>query len=149
MGSHHWTLRVRGDARDRATAFVRRHQFEVGAPLHFDEEYDRVSCLEYVLATIGGDLVNGMRRLAHRRRLQVDQIEAVVEGELNNPLTYLGVVGESGHTGLEKVSVSIYASTLEDKEQVRAAWDEVLEKSPLARTFQSSINLELSLKLIL
>ena len=104
MKGHHWTLRVREDARDRATAFVRRHQFEVGAPLHFDEAYDRVSCLEYVLAAIGGDLVNGMWRLAHRRRLQVDQIEAVVEDKLNNPMTYLGVVGERGHPAARELS---------------------------------------------
>ncbi len=112
-------------------SLVRRHQFEVGAPLHFDEEYDRVSCLEYVLAAIGGDLVNGMRRLAHRCRLRVDQIEAVVEGELNNPLTYLGVVGESGHPGLEKVSVSIYVSTLEDEERVRVDEEGVFPKEAL------------------
>ena len=69
-------------------------------------------------------------------------------GGTNNLLTYLGVAGESGHPALEKVSVSVYISTLEDEEQVREAWNEVLERSPLARTFQSTTHLELCLKLI-
>ena len=56
------------------------------------------------------DLVNGLQTLGRRRRVVIDQVEAVVEGELNNPLTYLGVVGETGHPGLERKSGSVSTS---------------------------------------
>ena len=74
-----------------------------------------MSALEYVLAAIGADLVNGLQTLGRRRRVAIEQVEAVVEGELNNPLTYLGVVGETGHPGLEKVRVRVYLASPEEE----------------------------------
>ena len=76
-------------------------------------------------------------------------MEALVSGELNNPLTHLGVVGEEGHPGLETVRVKVYVSSTEVKEEIQRIWNEMLEKSPLVRTFQSAINLELDLQVVI
>ncbi len=146
MESFRWTLRVSGAARGRATVFVRRHQFQVGEPVHFDEQYHRITALEYALGAIGADIVSGLKSLARKRGIEIDQVEAVVHGELNNPLTYVGVVGEGGHPGLERVGVKVYVSSLAPLADVERVWQETLEKSPLVRTFQPLMSLELSLK---
>jgi hypothetical protein len=143
-----WTLRVSAAERGQATVFTRQHQFRVGAPVHFDRKYEAVSALEYVLGAIGGDLVNGLQTLARKRRVAVERIEAVVEGELNNPLTYLGVIGESGHPGLEKVRVKVYLASPDAEAAVQSLWEEMLATSPLVRTFQAAIQLELRLQVI-
>src|ERR1043166_2554516 len=144
-----WTLRVSTADKDRATVFVRQHQFAWGAPVQFDAVYDAITALEYVLGAIGADVVNGFRALARKRRVEVEHVEAVVEGELNNPLTYLGVVGESGHPGLEQVRVKVYVASLATEEEIRHVWQEMLDKSPLVRTFQPAIRFELSLQVVL
>jgi hypothetical protein len=144
-----WTLRVSTAGKDRATVFVRQHQFAVGAPVQFDAAYDSITALEYVLGAIGADVVNGLWALARKRRIEVDHVEAVVQGELNNPLTYLGVVGESGHPGLEQVSVKVYVASLATDEEIRRVWQEMLDKSPLVRTFQPAIRFELSMQVVL
>src|SRR4051812_782392 len=90
MDDAEWTLRVRATDADRATVYVRGRSFVVGAPAQFDERYDEVAAVEYVLAAVGGDLVNGFRLAARRRRLPVADVEAVVGGALGNPLVYLG-----------------------------------------------------------
>jgi len=112
MERYTWTLRVSTACKDRATVFVRQHQFPVGAPVQFDAAYDAITALEYVLGAMGADVVNGFRALARKRRVEVDHVEAVVQSEINNPLTYLGVVGERGHLGLEQVSVKVYVASL-------------------------------------
>jgi OsmC-like protein len=149
MADFAWRARVRATRRGQATAYVRKHQFEVGAPVQFDEQHDQVSALEYVLAAIGADVVKGFQAAADRRRLSVDQIEAVVSGQLDNPLVHLGVVGEEGHPGLEAVSVRVFVSTDEGEARVRAVWDEALGRSPLARTFASAVRLDLSIRVAL
>jgi uncharacterized OsmC-like protein len=141
-GDRAWTLRVRATGGGRATAYVRRHQFDVGVAVQFDDEYDRVTALEYALAALGADLVTGVQRLARRRRVRVDDIEALVGGRLNNPLTYLGVVGEEGHPGLETVVVRVYLSTDEDEARLAEIWAEALRTSPLARTLQAAVRLD-------
>jgi len=144
-----WGLRVHSASKDHATVYVRRRQFEVGAPLQFDQEYDAVTALEQVLAAIGADLINGLQALARRRRVEVDEVEATVEGVLNNPLTHLGVVGEEGHPGLETVTVKVYVRSLEPQERVCQVWKEVLEKSPLVHTFQRAIELDISMQIVI
>ena len=147
MERHTWTLRVSAMGRGEATVFTRQHQFRVGAPVHFNRAYGAVSALEYVLGAMGADLVNGLQMLARRRRVVIDQLEAVVVGALNNPLTYLGVVGESGHPGLENVHIRVYLASPEEEAVIQRLWHEMLATSPLVRTFQTAIHLELSLQM--
>jgi uncharacterized OsmC-like protein len=149
MEHYTWTLRVSAAGKDRATVFARTHQYSVGAPVQFDAAYDAITALEYVLGAIGADIVNGLQALARKRRVEIDHVEAVVEGELNNPLTYLGVVGESGHPGLERVSVKVYVASIAAEEEVRRVWQETLDKSPLVRTFQPAIRFEINLQVVL
>ena len=148
MEGYTWTLRVSASERGQATVFTRQHQFRVGAPVHFDSAYEGVSALEYVLGAIGADLVNGLQILGRRRRVAIEQVEARVEGELNNPLTYLGVHGESGHPGLEKVRVRVYLASSEEETAIHRLWHEMLATSPLVHTFQAAIQLELTLQVV-
>src|SRR5262245_41579159 len=102
-GQHTWTLRVASGGGPSAKVYARRHTFEVGAPVSFDRDYGQVSALEHLLGAVGADLVNGFVALARRKRLEVDRVEARVEGRLGNPLVALGVVGERGDPGLERI----------------------------------------------
>ena len=134
--SHTWTLRVSSEEVGSATAYVRRHRFEVGVPLQFDEAYDQVTALEYVLGAIAADVVVGLRRLARRRRV-------------DNPLTFLQVVGEEGHPGLVAVVLKVYVSSIDPPDRVNAVWEETLRTSPLVRTFQDSVKLELEHEVVI
>jgi hypothetical protein len=146
-GQFQWSVRVSASRPNQAVVFVRKHRYEVGLPLHFDEEYEQIAALEYVLGAVGADIVNGLQALARKRRLSLDHVEAVVQGELNNPLTYLDVVGEQGHPGLERVAIKVYVSSPEPEEQINQLWEDVLARSPLVRTFQKAVQLELNLSI--
>jgi len=141
-----WNVRVAAAGKDEVRVFSRKHQFTVGAPVHFDEEYPRVSALEYVLGAVGAELVHGLVSLGRRRRLAIDHAEALVQGELDDPLAYLGAVGATGHAGLAKVAARVYVSSIEDEDAVRRLWDEVLERSPLVRALRPAIRFELTFK---
>ena len=145
MTSFEWELRVRSTDPGRATAYTRNQQFEVGKPLAFDAEYGHVTALEYVLGAIGADIVNGLTGLARTRRVGVDSVEALVTGELNNPLTHLAVVGEDGHPGIERVRVRVYVTSDETEAKIVKVWNEMLERSPLVHTFRPALDLELKL----
>ncbi len=151
MESEHytWTLRIRPAPQHNATVFARKHRFTVGAPVQFDAAYESISALEYMLGALGAEVVNGLQRLAHKRQVRLEHLEAVVQGELNNPLTYLGVVGESGHPGVEKVQIKVFLTSFDPEEVIQRLWQDVLSRSPLVRTFQASIQLELRLQMVL
>jgi hypothetical protein len=140
-----WTVRVHAAGRRRAIAYARDHRFEIGAPVEFDETAATVSALEYALAALAGDLVNTFSTLARRQRLEVDAIEAVVTGALNNPLTVLQVVGEDGHPGLEHIALKLYVGSSAPAADVNALWEETQTLSPLVLTLRSAVTLDLDL----
>ncbi|HVC34971.1 MAG TPA: OsmC family protein [Chloroflexota bacterium] len=148
MSTNVTSLRVRATVEGQATVYARQHCFVVGAPLQFDGRYAQITALEYALGAVGADVVNGLRLRARKRRLRLDDVEAVVSGQLNNALTYLGVVGETGHPGLERLAVKVYVGSDASEEALRQLWDETLAASPLVRTFQSALDLDLTMKVL-
>ena len=147
MDETRWTLRVRAADKGANSIYVRQHRLQAGEPLHFDERYEHPTALEYLLSAIGSDLVGGLQVIARKQRLPVNDIEAVVSGKLNNPLTYLGVVGEVGHPGLEQVSATVFVSSPESEARVRRAWNEMLKRSPIVHTLKPTVELDLEMKL--
>jgi hypothetical protein len=142
-----WRLRVTSAESDLARVSVRRHQFTVGRPVNFDEDYQDVSSLEYALGALGAEVVSGLRVFAKRRRLALDQVETVVDGELENPLTYLEVVGESGSPRLSRVSIKVFVASPHDEDTLTRLWNDTLERLPLVRTFRHALDLRIELTL--
>jgi len=138
------TLRVTGGVRDVARVAVRRQQFLVGRPIEFDESSPRIAALEYALGAVGAELVNGLREFAHRRRVPLDAIEALVTAELEHELVYLDVIGERGHPAVRQLHVKLFVACA-DAAAVRALLDEVLEKLPLTRTLSAATSVSTEL----
>lgn len=139
-----WSVRVRA-TRGGATVYARAHSYEVGPALPFDVEEGRVSALEYAIGAIGAEVCGGFAALARRRRLEIDEVEATVDATLDNPLTHLGVVGETGDPGIERISIRIHVATLEAEETVRSVWEEAARRSPLLRTLEKAVELDVRL----
>jgi uncharacterized OsmC-like protein len=138
------TLRVTATESGEARASVRRHQFAVGRPIEFDEASPRIAALEYVLGALGGELVGGLRTFAARRRVTIDDVEATVSADLEHPLAYLEVVGESGPPRIARIHVKVYVSA-PDADAVRRIWNDMLDRLPLICTFRTALPIELEL----
>jgi hypothetical protein len=142
-----WSVRVTRSADEPSTrVFVRKHQFAIGSPVSFDEEHPAVTALEYALGALGGELLSGFLETAKRRRADVDQLEAVVQGEVENPLVHLGVVGASGSPRLARVGIKVYVNSLEEEDVLQSIWADVLARAVLLKTLEPTVKVELSFK---
>jgi len=130
--------------RDVARVSVRRHQFSVGRPIEFDEASPRIAALEYALGALAGEVVSGLRDFTWRRRVDIDQIEAIVTGELEGALAYLEVVGEVGRPRIVRVHLKVFVAS-PDEQAVRRIWEEMLDRLPLVCTLREVVRLELEL----
>jgi hypothetical protein len=63
-----------------------------------------------------------------------DHVEALVDVELENPLTFFEVVGEAGRPVLSQVSVKVFVASPHDQDAVRRLWSDTLQRLPLVRT---------------
>ena len=140
------SLRVTAPDADVARVSVARRQFSIGRPLEFDEASPRVAAIEYALGAVGGEIVNGLRAFADRRRLPIDAVEAVVTGELMNGLTYLEVVGELGQPKIARIRVKVFVAT-GDGAATRALFEHMLDRLPLVCTLRAALPLTIELDL--
>ncbi len=140
-----WTSRVSWTGEGWATAYSRNHAFTVGGQASFREADAHPDAVEYLLGALGGDLISGFASHATRRGVEVDAMEASIFGRLNNPLVYLGVVGESGHPGFETISCTLYVSADVDEEVLKEVWRTTLARSPLVNTLDRCVGLTLNL----
>jgi hypothetical protein len=148
MEEFSWNIRATAQGRESTSVYARKHSFQAGAPLAFDSEYDQVTSLEYLLGSLGSDIVGGIQKSAHRRRVPVHNVEALISGRLNNPLTYLGVVGEEGHPGLERVTITVYVSSDASEGDLSQVWEEALERSPLVSTLKKAVSIDMAMKVV-
>jgi hypothetical protein len=138
------SLRVTAPDRDVARVSVGRRQFSIGRPLEFDEASPHVAAIEYALGAVGGEVVNGLRAFADRRRLTIDAVEAVVSAVLEDGLTYLEVIGEQGQPRIARVHVKVFVAT-GDTVAARALFEHVLDRLPLVCTFRAALALTIEL----
>lgn len=142
-----WTARVKSGNSNKAVCFVRKHSFDVGESVSFDTEYPHITSLEYILGALGGGIVTGLKRLAKKRSIDIDQVEVVVQGNLKNPLISLGVIGEKGDPGFEKIGMKIYISTFHSELEIERLWEEFRLLSPLISSFELSLKMEFEIKI--
>jgi hypothetical protein len=138
------SLRVTATTRAAARVSTGRRHFSIGRPVEFDEASAHVSALEYALGALGGEIVNGLREFARRRRIEIDAIEALVTGDLDHALTYLEVVGASDSPRLARVAVKVFVSTA-DEAAIRALFSELLDRLPLTCTLRASVEVSTEL----
>ena len=138
------SLRVTAPGRADARVSVGRRQFSIGRPVEFDDASPHVSALEYALGAVGGEVVNGLREFARRRRLAIDAVEALVTGEMENELAYLEVVGETGRPRIRRIAIKVFVAAVDDK-AMRARFDEMIERLPLVSTLRAALDLDVEL----
>ncbi len=127
------SLRVTAPGPADARVSVGRRQFSIGRPVEFDDASPHVAALEYALGAVGGEVVNGLREFARRRRLPIDAVEALVTGELQDGLAYLEVIGETGRPRIRRIAVKVFVASVDDRATQRAVRRD--DRAPAARLY--------------
>ena len=132
-----------------AEAYARNHAFSIGQQASFKEFDEHPSAVEYLLGALGGDLLSGFSTQASRRGVFISGLEIKLSGRLNNPLVFLGVIGEAGHPGFEAITGTLYVSTDAETALIQEIWQVTLTRSPLVNTLRRCVALSLDLKVVL
>jgi hypothetical protein len=138
------SLRVTAREPEVVRVSVRNQQFAVGRPLELDSVSPRISSVEYTLGALAGEVINGLRQFAWRRRVDLEHAEALVTAELEHALTYLEVVGEEGTPRIAHVHLKVFVASA-DEPGIRLVWTDMLERLPLLGTLRSAIAIDLEL----
>jgi hypothetical protein len=143
-----WSVRVRPGPAGQAVASARSNLFTLCGQASFKDSDPYPSAVEYLLGILGGDLLAGFTTQAERLGVPLYALEATVSGHLNNPLVFLGVIGEEGHPGFEAIHGTLYVSADAEEPELQSVWSETLRRSPLVNTLKRAAALTLVLQVM-
>jgi uncharacterized OsmC-like protein len=141
-----WRLRTRATGHQKATVYCRNFSWVLGQSASFEEKDAHPSAVEALLGALGGALVTAYATECARRGLELDDIELTVSGRLHNVLAHLGL--EQGDPSFAEIEVKCYASTLDDEAQARAAFADVVARSPIAATLAKATSLNIKFAVV-
>jgi uncharacterized OsmC-like protein/TusA-related sulfurtransferase len=143
---YEWRLRARSTGHLKSTVYFRNFSVDVGQPASFEEQDEHPSAVEYLLAAVAGSLSTAFATECAKDGLEVDDIEIAVKGKLDNVLVHLGI--EQGDPSVRSIELKCFASTLDDADKVRAAWQRTFDRSPLAQTMIKAVQLASKLVIV-
>jgi hypothetical protein len=142
-----FSVRVRHVTPGETRAYARTSSFVAGSQASLRERDEHPSAVELLLGALGADLIQGLAAQAAGAGLAVEAMEASLSARLNNPLAHLGVVGETGHAGIEEVVGVVYGAIDGEDADIRRLWSVVLERSPLFQTLTRAARVAIELRL--
>jgi TusA-related sulfurtransferase len=143
---YQWRLRARATGHLKSTVYARNFAFDVGQAASFEEKDSHPSALEYLFGALAGSLTTGFASECARDNLEVDDIELSLSGSLTNVLAHLGL--EAGDPSVKTIELKCFASTFADEDQVGAAWQRTLDRSPLVATLQKAADIQIKLVIV-
>jgi TusA-related sulfurtransferase len=144
--NYQWRLRARATGHLKSTVYARNFAFEVGQAASFEEKDAHPSALEYLFGALAGSLASGFATECARANLEVDDIELSLSGALNNILAHLGL--EEGDPSITAIELKCFASTFDDEDKVKSAWQRTLARSPLVATLEKAVDLQMKLVIV-
>jgi hypothetical protein len=141
-----WRLRTRATGHQKATVYCRNFSWVLGQPASFEEKDAHPCAVEALLGALGASLVTAYATQCSRCGLTIDDIELTVSGTLHNILAHLGL--EQGDPSFAQIEVKCYASTLDDEAEARAAFEDVVARSPLAATLAKATTLNIKFAVV-
>ncbi len=144
---YQWRLRARATGHLKSTVYARNFAFDVGQAASFEEKDAHPSALEYLFGALAGSLTSGFATECARDNLEeVDDIELSLSGSLNNILAHLGL--EKGDPSIATIEIKCFASTFDDEDKVKLAWQRTLARSPLVATLKKAVDLQMKLVIV-
>lgn len=144
--NYEWRLRARATGHLQSTIYARNFAFEVGQAASFEEKDGRPCALEYLFGALAGSLTTGFASECARDNLEVDDIELSLSGSVNNILAHMGL--EEGDPSVKTVELKCFASTFDDEEKVKEAWQRTVSRSPLVATLKKAVELQLKFVIV-
>jgi uncharacterized OsmC-like protein len=128
-----WSARVRWDGGFRSQALVRDHTFTIDEPATLIGKDLAPNAAEYVLAAYGACLNTGLALNATKNGIKLRNAEVIVEGRLDNILTFFGM-SKDGHPGFREITVKAYVDADADDDTLKKVWRETVASSPIGNT---------------
>jgi uncharacterized OsmC-like protein/TusA-related sulfurtransferase len=144
---YQWSVRAQSEKDLTVKIHSRNHTFLAGQPADFSPKVNAPSAIDYLLASLATCLTVGFKAQASRRNIEIDNLELILKGGLENVLYHLELENE-GSPKMEKVIGTFYVLSPESEEILEEIWRNTIERSPIYQTLKRAIDIDIKLSIV-
>ncbi len=154
-----WRVRTKWTGGMNSRVFSRNHTIDTGQPASFDTGDQHPGAIELLLASLSSCLSGGFAWRLGKAGFELTELEVSLSGRPDNILVFLAIE-DQGSPGFAEITGRVFVqafrpestseeeSDLDPAEEIRAIWQDTLNRSPVARTLSKSISLKLDLTVV-
>ena len=135
-----WSLRARRTTEHETTVYSRSFSWRSGSAIDFDRKAALPSSLEQLFGALLADVINCFAVRCSRQEILLDELEATLNGTLNNSLAATGI--EEGDPSVRAIKLVVYVTSPAASADVRKQWDLALGHAPVFQTLKKSCEID-------
>lgn len=145
-----WSLRARRSSSGstgsgETTVYARNFSWKSSHSVDFDRSGELPGSLEQFFGSLLGDVVNCFAIRCSREGLEIDELEATLNGTLVNSLAAVGL--EQGDSSVRLIQLVVYVTSPATQETIQQAWSRALGDSPVYQTVSKAC--EVNVRMVL
>ena len=98
------------------------------------------SSIDFFVSSIVSELILTMMRVAKKRNTILQDIEAKVNLDIDNPMYLLNVIGFEDKSIINKIDIDIYFFSFYEGEELQEFLDEVLNRTLIYNSIKDLVN---------
>ena len=146
-----YSLHMRGTKPDldKVKLYTGRKRFDVDKLVSFDIEDEGYSALSYFMGSILSSVIWTFQNHLKQKKIDLDEIEGVIEADLQNPLRLIPVRGYDQPAQIRNIKVKIYYYADDDEEKLDQMARDCQVDNPIFQLVNQSSPIELEPHFIL
>ena len=112
----------------------------VDSSISFDSEKEEFTSIDFFVSSIVSELILTMMKVAKKRNAILQDIEAKVNLDIDNPMYLLNVIGFEDKSIINKIDIDIYFFSFYEGEELQEFLDEVLNRTLIYNSIKNLVN---------
>ena len=112
----------------------------VDSSISFDSEKEEFTSIDFFVSSIVSELILTMTKVAKKRNAILQDIEAKVNLDIDNPMYLLNVIGFEDKSIINKINIDIYFFSFYEGEELQEFLDEVLDRTLIYNSIKDLVN---------
>ena len=125
---------------DLVKVYNEKSYIPVDSSISFDSEKEEFTSIDFFVSSIVSELILTMMRVAKKRNTILQDIEAKVNLDIDNPMYLLNVIGFEDKSIINHINIDIYFFSFYEGEELQEFLDEVLNRTLIYNSIKDLVN---------
>ncbi len=128
-------------SKDIVKVYNEKTSIAVDSSISFDSEKEEFTSIDYFVSSIVSEIILTMMKVAKKKHVILQDIEAKASVDIDNPMYLLNVIGFEDESKIKKIDVDVYFFSFLENDELDEFLKEVLGRTLIYNSLKNLINI--------